>query len=401
LVLEDMNVESQTTLRLGWVGILSFTGIFFLIFVSRTVFAPLMPTLEKELQFSHGVAGVLFLVISVGFFSGQISSGFISSQLTHRQTIFAATLFMALGLIGASFMRSPLTMGAMLFLLGGGAGLYLPSGVASITALIRPSDWGKALGIHLTAPSVAFVFAPLITEAFLGWLSWQGIVAGLGTVSLIVGASFLRFGHGGDFSGEVPGPKVLKGIVTTRFFWVIVGLFGIAVAGSAGLYAILPLYLTAEQGMELGWANTLVALSRLSGLFMTFVAGWMTDRVGERRAILTVLLLSGILTILLGATSGRWLMLTLFLQPAVTVCFFPAGFTAISRFTSQTQRNVFMSMVGPFAFLFGAGMIPAMIGYLGEVQSFSVGIVLCGVFTLFIAGLAPFLQSGKVLRAES
>src|SRR3970282_3059368 len=64
--------------------------IFFLNFVSRMIFAPLLPTIEKELAISHGQAGFFFFLISAGYLAGLLLAGFLSSRTTHRSAVTAA-----------------------------------------------------------------------------------------------------------------------------------------------------------------------------------------------------------------------------------------------------------------------------------------------------------------------
>ena len=61
--------------------LLFLTAIFFLNFISRIILAPLMPAIEKDLGISHGEAGSLFLLISAGYFTALLGSGFFSSRL--------------------------------------------------------------------------------------------------------------------------------------------------------------------------------------------------------------------------------------------------------------------------------------------------------------------------------
>ena len=93
------------------------------------------------------------------------------------------------------------------------------------------------------------------------------------------------------------------------------------------VYTMLPLYLVTERGLGNDYANAVLSLSRISGLFMTFIAGWMTDRIGERKVISATLILVGISTILIGTLSGVWLVVIIFIQAALSACYFPAGFS--------------------------------------------------------------------------
>jgi NNP family nitrate/nitrite transporter-like MFS transporter len=133
-----------------------------------------------------------------------------------------------------------------------------------------------------------------------------------------------------------------------------------------------------DKGIDRNWANTIIAASRISGIGMAFLAGWITDRVGAGRTMTMVFLLTGIATLLLGAASNSWVILVVFLQPVVAVCFFPPGFAALSSIGPSHSRNVAVSLTVPVAFIFGGGLIPMAIGMMGDAGYFSLGISVVG-----------------------
>jgi NNP family nitrate/nitrite transporter-like MFS transporter len=352
--------------------------IFFLNFMARIILAPLMPTIEKDLGISHGEAGSLFLLISLGYLISLLGAGFFSSRLNHRRTIILSTTAVGIALMGVSFGKSLWGIRFALLILGLAAGIYLPSGIATLTSLIGSRHWGKALGIHEMAPALSFVAAPLVSEALLGWFSWRGILVLLGGASVIIAMAFARFGRGGEFPGEAPSPRSLKTLLGERAFWIMVVLFSLGITGTLGIFTMLPLYLVTERGMDRNWANTLVALSRISGLGMAFLAGWATDRLGPKGTMGGVFLLTGLMTVLLGAAPDSWIMVIVFLQAALAPCFFPPGFAALSMIGAPSVRNLAVSLTIPFAFLLGAGVIPIGIGTMGDAGSFDLGIGLAG-----------------------
>ena len=128
---------------------------------------------------------------------------------------------------------------------------------------------------------------------------------------------------------------------------------------------MMPLYLISERGMLQESANMLIGLSQISALFMTFFAGWVTDKIGEKKAIFIFLLLSGGVTLLLGLASGLWLKVVVFLQPALIVCFFPAGFAALSRIVQPNLRSLATAWVTPSAIVLGGGLFPPVAGIHG------------------------------------
>ena len=382
--------------------ILLLSQIFLLNFLGRVILAPLLPTIERDLAVGHGEAGSLFLLISLGYFISLLGSGFVASWLMHYRTIILSASAIGLALVAISFSDSQPGVLLGLFLLGLSAGLYLPSGISTLTSLVEPNQWGKAIAIHELAPNLGFVLAPLISAALLRWFSWRGILAVMGVASIAAGVAFARFGKGGRFPGAAPSAASFQNILTKPAFWVMTTLFSLGITGSLGVYAMLPLYLVAERGLDQYSANILVAISRVSGLGMAFLAGWATDRFGAKRIMAAVLILTGSMTVLLGVAKGYWIVIIVFLQPMLAVCFFPAGFAALSRIGPPSSRNVAVSLAIPLAFLIGAGSIPTGIGIIGDFANFALGFALVGGLILagFFLTLTVKLPEGKGLSGS-
>ncbi|MGD8411309.1 MAG: MFS transporter, partial [Desulfobacterales bacterium] len=131
-------------------------------------------------------------------------------------------------------------------------------------------------------------------------------------------------------------------------------------------------------GIDRNAANTLLALSRIPGVIMAFVGGWATDRIGPRQTLKIVLLIAGLMTFLLGMGSSSVIRIFVFLQPLIAVCFFPAGFAAMSLIVAPRLRNIAVSLIIPLAFVAGGGLAPVFIGFIGDAHSFSLGIMICG-----------------------
>jgi len=372
--------------------ILFLTAIFFLNFLSRIILAPLLPTVELDLGISHSEAGSLFLLISVGYFAALLASGFISARLLHRRTIVISAFALGFSLYLTAFSQGLSGIQAGLILLGMAAGLYLPSGIASITHLVDARHWGKALAIHEVAPNLAFVAAPLLAEFMLGWISWRSVLIVLGTLTIVASIAFSRFGRGGDFPGSAPGFGACKTLFKLPAFWIMTVLFMVGIASTLGIYTMLPLFLVTEHGMERSLANEIIGLSRVLSIAMALVAGFVNDRLGPKRTLMGVLFLTGALTILLGMVPGFWVVLLVFLQPLMAVSFFPPAFALLSAVGPPDVRNVSVSLAVPAGFMVGGGVMPLFIGYMGDSGNFAGGIVIVGGLILAGALLAAFLK---------
>lgn len=384
---ETFQEKFGITLFLAW--------LFYLGFVSRILFAPLMPAIEKDLGIGHGQAGGLFLLISVGYMLAPACSGLISSRFEHSGTLKLSAWLVGFALLAFSLIDNIWGMGLLLLVIGFAGSLHLPSAIATITAEIQKSDWGKGLSVHQCAPPLSFVTAPLIAALLLRWYSWRQILLVWAILCLVSALLYTLRGRGGEFPGRVVNIANMKPVFANRSFWIMVVLLSMAFSGNSGIFAMLPLFLVNERGYELASANTLIGLSQLSGIAVVFAAGWLSDRIGQKRVMGGSLLATGLLTLLLPWTAGGMLILVLFLQAATLTAFFPAGFAALSRVTLPSLRSVTSALGPPLAFLIGGGLMPTMIGYLADVHSFVAGIRVAGGFILLGCLLVTFLRLGQ------
>jgi len=354
-------------------------GIVFFNFLSRLIFSPLLLTIEKDLNLNHAQAGSLFLLISMGYSITMFLSGFVSSRITHRKTILLSALISGLSFFVIS--SSSTLVGFKIGLVTLGI-FYFPSGIATITSLIEAKKLGKALGLHELGPNLAFVLAPMIVGFFLDFTSWRIILMVLGSANLLMAVVFGFFGQGGHFPGEAPHLRNLRKMLSQSSFWIIIIFFSLAAAGTIGVYSIIPTYLVIEKGMEQATANTLFSLSRISVLFVILLAGYLVDRIGTKLSIGVIMVTAGVTTILLGLTTKLGLIIIVFIQPVLISSFFPAGFAAISKIAPRRMHNLAVSVILPLCVLFGGGIVPAILGFLGEYSSFSLGFVLLGGLTM-------------------
>ncbi len=162
---EVARIEPSFISQLG--PLLFLSGIFFLNYLSRIILSPLLPTIEQDLKIGHGGAGSLFFLVSLGYCVMLLASGFVSSRLAHRRTIVLSALAVGSALIIVSVSRGLWGIRLGLIGLGLASGLYLPSGIATLTEFVTPKDLGKALAVHELAPNLGLMLAPFLVEAFL------------------------------------------------------------------------------------------------------------------------------------------------------------------------------------------------------------------------------------------
>ena len=344
-----------------------------------------MPAVETEMGLTHDQAGSLFLMVTIGYFVTLVLSGHVSSRIGHRKTIILATALVAVCMLLIGLSRNLTELRASLVLLGLGAGLYLPSGLATLTDIVGQRHWAKAIAIHELAPNLSQLLAPVLAEAVLAAGSWRLAAFVLAGLTAVLGVCYAVKGRGGEFNGQAPGFSLLKSLAGQERFWIIILFFSVAMGGSLGIYTMTPLFLINTHGFERTWANTLLILSRIVVLPVSLISGWLADRIGFKAAMIGFMALTGLFTVVYASVGPGWLEAVVFIQPAVAVCMFPAGFAALGRIGRPEERNVVVSFAIPLATLVGMGVFPTFIGWTGDHYSFVLGFMITGVMLLATA----------------
>ena len=377
-------------------GLLFLTGLFFLNFTSRVIFSPLLPVIEQEMGIDHAQSGSFFLFISAGYFISILSSGFVSARINHKRTIVLSCFTLGLALVVLSRCVTLVSLQAGLFGLGLGAGLYFPSGLATISSLVAPAYLSRGMAIHELAPNLGFVAAPLLCDFFFSFLSWRHGLVLLGGLMVGSGILYGLSSHGSSEKGTAPDLSSSIALFRMPAFWGMFLLFSLAICSTLGIYAMAPLFLVNDHGMDLNKANSLLAFSRVASILMPIAGGWFGDKFGNHRVMGIVLVLTGMMTIIMATVSGGFtLVLFVVLQPLFAVCFFPSGFAVLSRLGAPRYGNLALSLCLPLAFFVGGGLLPTLIGWIGDIYSISSGFIVIGFLMSMAGGGSLFVNMVK------
>jgi NNP family nitrate/nitrite transporter-like MFS transporter len=250
-----------------------------------------------------------------------------------------------------------------------------------ITETYPPRNWGKVIGFHDSAASLSVFFIPIFVALGHRLFSWRILLLVLGAASLLLPIYFWKVSI--EPKGEASQQKGrILDLFKRRATWII-GFVWIFAAGSAlGLYSILPLYLIRERGIDFHFANTLFGISRVGGVFVSILSGFLIDRYGYRTMLMLSLVTTGLSTIGLSLSSTLpMILVTLILQATLSLTFFPAGLAAISNLTPLSERSMAIGVAVSIGVIFGMGGAPFVLGLVADSYSFQVGIIWLGILT--------------------
>lgn len=378
---------------LGSVGLL--TLLFFVNFSVRQLMGPLLPAIEADLGIGHQQSGTMVLMLGIGLCGGQLVAALLSGWKGYRFSIFISLWGAAATAMMIAVSNSTVALYCAFIGLGLTAGIYSPSGIALVTALVRPPDWGKALSIHEFAPNLALVVAPFVGTAAVAMGSWRSAYVFCALALAVMGT--IQGLWGADTSQRPLPAKVeqIKSAISDPSFWVIVLILSLGVCLETGVYTMTPLFLVNECGFELGDANSILGWSRVPALIMVLVAGWITDRFSAGVTIAAALGINGMTIIVMAVGPNALVLPAIFIQGAATAAMFPPILTAVSTIVETKDRSLYLSLSLAITPIIGGGIVPAAIAYVGDIASFSMGMTATGILTLCGIGLVPLLNRKK------
>jgi NNP family nitrate/nitrite transporter-like MFS transporter len=356
-------------------------SLWFLVFASRVIFAPLLPVIEAEFLTSHAVAGSLLLFLTSGM---TVSYFFVSSWLNFRvgykQAILLSLLFMVLFIFLMGYTRSYSQLAVLCFIVGLGSGVYVPAVIPILTSVFSQHHWGKVISFHETGAAIASPLTPLLTAYALGHIEWRSLFFILSIALLFITVIFWRLSP--NPSPEKKTSFRWRSLLTRRVFWIILAICTMGASAMNGLYNIMPLFLVNERGFDLETANRIFGYTRLGGFVAILLAGLIIDRFGVKPVMLGVLLITGIVTTALAEVRGfGWIVAMMLLQATIGVVIFPAMLFSIARITTLHERGPFTSLTVGISTLISVGVAPVFIGAIADVWSFEIGILIVGVAT--------------------
>lgn len=393
-------IKPHQTIREALPSLLFMMIAVFFVMYGRLVFAPLLVPIRADLGISTAQAARFFLWISIGYTSSIIFSGYLARFILHRRTIALSALLLSLGLFIVGFAVTLSMARVGLLILGFGCGLYPPSGISTTTSLVANKIRGRAVALHEVGPSAAFVLAPVIASLGLQVTTWRGVIIGSGLAAFLLAITFYFFSPAGNFPGAPPHLTHIRELLGKPLLWAVAGFITLAASSTYGVFSIMPTYLVDEEGFSLELVSGVIGASRISGVVMVFLSGWLIDRLGTVRLITMVMLVTGVLTSLIGLAEGKALLVIVFFQPVVISAFFPAAISSFAYLGPPEIRNVGVSLIIPVANLTSGGLFPSIMGALSDAGRTGLGFSVFGLLMISSLLLVPMLREG-VAQGES
>ncbi|MCB8976115.1 MAG: MFS transporter [Ardenticatenaceae bacterium] len=254
---------------------------------------PLMPVLMQTLDITLSQAGLLMSVFSITGFVLALPTGFIIQRFGPKITGIIALVSLV---IGAGLGALSGSMGLLLasrVIEGVGMGLIAVVAPAVIALWFPREKQGTPMGIWATWVPMGSILmlqlAPRLSASF-GWPSvwWFGAVFAL--VALLLFAFLLRMppvDPGLLAEAAPPAPSFGKALAN-RDIWLLAFTFFCFNLVFFPLATYYPTFLSEVRGYSLTEAASIASISTAVVLISAPFAGWLSDRIGSRKLVLTI-----------------------------------------------------------------------------------------------------------------
>jgi MFS family permease len=372
--------------------------LWFLNFVGRTMFAPVLPLIEDEYLISHAKASSIFIFQAIGYGSSMFLSGLFSGVFGYKKSIVLSLIIAAFAFLLVPFAKVFTVLYVLSFVIGMATGMYIPAVIPLITHYFEERIWGKTIAIHDSAASIGVFGAPIIAIFLLQFFGWRSIFSVLGIVFIIAALIFYML------FDELKVPKInvadLRNFIGRKSLWIMSAIWIFAASTSLGVYSVIPLFLTKELHLDIGYANTIFAFSRLGGFVIAISAGFLVSRFSIQKVMASILAISGIFTVFVALAGIEFIGVALFLQATFIYGFFPAGLIALSRMFEMNVRSIATGFVFGWGVVVGWGITPYLLGLSGDLASFKFGILILGIGTIMASGLVFLLKELSPTMAQ-
>lgn len=378
-----METKTHFTPYLPFLTLISF--ISFVNILARVIFSPLTPFICNEMNLCHADTGNIFLVLSLGFAITLFASQYLSAKFSHKFTIIFSVLTTGFALMLTAYATTFQQFRLAIFVVGISAGFFIPSAVALIRENIPNHHLGKAFGIFGTAQSFAFILGPLIVQLFIQFWDWRGILNGFGLASAVLSLFLLFMIRKKEEKSEPITLSFVREVFAWPSFWILNLLLCIINGLNIGIYSMAPDYFERHNLIESQDVSHLIIIARTISIATAIVGGYFADRLGLKKSLVIILVICGVVTAFMGMTSPMLALVLFCVQSPIAACLMPIIHFGVATIAPPEKNAAMVSIMAPFGFTFGAGIVPQILGFFGDFNLYAEGFIIFGITSLLCA----------------
>jgi MFS family permease len=277
-----------------------------LVAVNQLGFGAMVPSLPLYAQ-SFGVTasaiGMAIAIYGLARFLTAFPSSQLADWLGRRPTLAIGGLTSAVGNLWCAWATGYPEFIVARFVAGAGAGLILTTGQVVLADISTPERRGRTISIYQGTFLFAVGIGPFPGGLLAEHFGLSAPFAAYGVASLVATAVAwfgvhetrdLAHASAGYGLSRPPLAQQLSALMS-KIGFVLVSLISLmnAVVRTGGLFAVVPVLVTAQLGLSVSALGFAMMLGSVSGLVAAYPAGWLSDWWGRKAVIVPATILTG------------------------------------------------------------------------------------------------------------
>ncbi|MBI2851156.1 MAG: MFS transporter [Chloroflexi bacterium] len=256
---------------------------------------PLMPMIRSDLGLNLTQSGLLMSAFTITNGFAQLPAGWLADRLGARFMVLLSITGVALAGFFLGFSNSLTSLAVFLVLAAIMGGGYHPASAAAISSAAPAEYRGRALGIHLIGGTSAFWMLPLIIApiaATWGWrMPFRTVLIPIAFIGILVYILMGRLSLPTSSKRRSEGSGASAAPAETVNWGRLVPFMALSVLAGAMIMstqAFISFYAVDELNVPETTIPLLMAVGPAMGLFMAPLGGYLSDRFGGMRVMITL-----------------------------------------------------------------------------------------------------------------
>jgi MFS family permease len=332
---------------------------------------PLLPFIRNDFALDYTQSGLVISAFSLAYGFGQLPAGWLADRAGARFVITVSISGVALAGLFVGLSQTFIMIVVSLALMGLAGGGYHPAAAPLISMSVEPRNLGRVLGFHIVGGSASYFLAPLIGVAIATAWGWRGTYIGIAVPTFFFGLLFYyvlsriqdREAKKPVLVKHTPGEEK-RSQLPRRSLVAFVALSAFSAAIISSTIAFIPLFMVDDFGVSKKTAAAFLAIIFSTGLWAAPLGGWLSDRIGRVRMVLTMSFLLGpVIYMLNHVPYGIGFGAVLLVIGMILMMRMPVAEAFIVSHSPAHLRSTILGIYF-FSAIEGGGVLTPVVGYL-------------------------------------
>lgn len=281
-------VASEESSRYRWVILFVVWAAFLFSYIDRVAWSSVAAPVGQSIGIAVSMLGAFVTAFYLGYVAANLVGGVLTDRLGGRRTLAVALLPLGLATFCFGEVRTLSTGILVQAVMGLAAGADYSAGVKLISAWFE-KDRGRAMGIYVTATSLAVVAANFVVPRITAAYGWSTAFQILGAVTCLWGIVAILVIRDAPTHAAAEKPTTAELIALLRNRNLVL----LAIAGGCAWWAVVGFsawgnaLMTREHGVSPVTAGSVAACVGIGAAVAKPMMGWVSDLAKGHRRYLT------------------------------------------------------------------------------------------------------------------